>query len=604
MGVTKKKYNKYNFFWKKMKKIRWLILVSYLMAEVESSCEFQYWAGADFQGSDLIRPQATSLEDCILKCKARSDCTTFLYHTGGACWLKAAPGNNLAILSDEFTGGYKCNIESTYDILGTIKGVYPGSVTTCTDFGTCTATCGGGTHTCQNTCSGYWGEQACSTTKKTNTQTCNTTKCPYWSNWVTWSSCSINCGPGKQTRSRRCTDSSDADRTGHSDCVGEYTQQKDCNLKKCVTIECEKEKMYVKFDKQHLSRNSVTSDYDLNLDTCLAKDTRTITSEDIELCAELGIGKCGAEMEMNNTHVNYKNNVIAEKGFNHGIIRFDNLDYKNYKLPYECAYPLDYLVTPSADTNGDGVPDSDYGSLKPKISEVVTVVPVDMIKGGIKGDGKFPVMMMMYKSDEYKAVYNSPPTLEVDSRMYIETHLLKGPDEATVQTKKCWMTPTKNIDDELSYTIIDNFCPVSDAVTKADVAILKNGKDFASRWEVDVFKFTGADDIFVHCRVRLCFKSDSQKCDVFNCAERRKRRDVQITVTEDYDQDDDITVSMGPVSVQTGDLEITITTNSDGNGLSRNNMIIMAVVIVTAVLISCLVIAAFRMKKNKHEELK
>ena len=31
------------------------------------------------------------------------------------------------------------------------------------------------------------------------------------------------------------------------------------------------------------------------------------------MCAELGIGKCGAEMEMNATHVNYKNNVLATK---------------------------------------------------------------------------------------------------------------------------------------------------------------------------------------------------------------------------------------------------------------------------------------------------
>ena len=36
--------------------------------------------------------------------------------------------------------------------------------------------------------------------------------------------------------------------------------------------------------------------------------------------------------------------------------------------------------------------------------------------GGIKGDGKFPVAMMMYQTDEYKIVYDSPPTLNVDSR--------------------------------------------------------------------------------------------------------------------------------------------------------------------------------------------
>merc|ERR1712019_258130 len=224
------------------------------------------------------------------------------------------------------------------------------------------------------------------------------------------------------------------------------------------------------------------------------------------------------------------------------------------------AYPLEYLVTPSADTDDDGVPDSNYGSFLPKISEVVTVVSVDMTKGGIKGDGKFPVAIMMYKTDQYDIVYNSPPTLNVDSRLYIQTHLLKGPDEATVQTKKCWMTPTDNIDDTLSYTIIDDYCPLADAVDKADVALLTNGVNFISRWEVDVFKFTGKDDIFVHCRVRLCFKSDDQVCNDFKCPKnnRRKRRSEENDKSAIGDNDDDIVVSVGPLSVDGTVLEIKI----------------------------------------------
>ena len=68
-------------------------------------------------------------------------------------------------------------------------------------------------------------------------------------------------------------------------------------------------------------------------------------------------------------------------GKNPGVIRFENVAYNNYKLPYHCAYPLDYLVTPSADTDNDGIPDSNFGSFIPKISEVQTLVSVDMTKG-------------------------------------------------------------------------------------------------------------------------------------------------------------------------------------------------------------------------------
>ena len=81
---------------------------------------------------------------------------------------------------------------------------------------------------------------------------------------------------------------------------------------------------------------------------------------------------------------------------------------------------------------------------------------------------------------------------------------------------------------------------MADAVAKADVSLLTNGVNFISRWEVDVFKFTGKDDIFVHCRVRLCFKSDDQVCDDFKCSEnkRRKRRSEENDKSPTNNDDD------------------------------------------------------------------
>ena len=53
-----------------------------------------------------------------------------------------------------------------------------------------------------------------------------------WTPWSAWSSCTVSCGGGKQTRGRTCTDPSPAH--GGALCVGDENESKACN-----TIQCE-----------------------------------------------------------------------------------------------------------------------------------------------------------------------------------------------------------------------------------------------------------------------------------------------------------------------------------------------------------------------------
>lgn len=57
--------------------------------------------------------------------------------------------------------------------------MYLSVVEECTDFEVCSASCGGGTQTCSNTClHGNFGDDGCPEGSKIRTQECNKQDCP------------------------------------------------------------------------------------------------------------------------------------------------------------------------------------------------------------------------------------------------------------------------------------------------------------------------------------------------------------------------------------------------------------------------------------------
>ncbi|KAM6108535.1 adhesion G protein-coupled receptor B2 [Pterocles gutturalis] len=96
----------------------------------------------------------------------------------------------------------------------------------------CSLTCGQGSQVRTRSCVSSPYGTLCSGLLR-ETRTCNNTAtCPVpgaWEEWSPWSLCSVTCGRGARTRTRRCA----APRRGGNACEGPELQAKPCNIASC-----------------------------------------------------------------------------------------------------------------------------------------------------------------------------------------------------------------------------------------------------------------------------------------------------------------------------------------------------------------------------------
>ena len=102
------------------------------------------------------------------------------------------------------------------------------------NWGACSVTCGGGTQarTCTNPAPANGGAGCVGAPN----QNCNTQPCPVdggWSNWTDYGPCSAACGGGSRVRTRTCTNPTPTN--GGASCVGPSSQQQDCNMQACAS---------------------------------------------------------------------------------------------------------------------------------------------------------------------------------------------------------------------------------------------------------------------------------------------------------------------------------------------------------------------------------
>jgi len=101
----------------------------------------------------------------------------------------------------------------------------------CSNFGVCSATCGGGTQTCENVCvNGEWGDDNCDESKRINSQACNEDECPYIEICSNFETCTTLCGGGTKTCVNKCVGAD----WGDKDCPeNQKINTQPCNEQQC-----------------------------------------------------------------------------------------------------------------------------------------------------------------------------------------------------------------------------------------------------------------------------------------------------------------------------------------------------------------------------------
>uniref|UniRef100_K1PWH9 Hemicentin-1 n=1 Tax=Magallana gigas TaxID=29159 RepID=K1PWH9_MAGGI len=105
-------------------------------------------------------------------------------------------------------------------------------------WGPCACAGGGGSRTrrrmCDNPAPQYDGKNCAGSDVETDTTCSPSAGCRLngnWALWGSWTSCSVTCGSGTQSRTRTCTDPAPAN--GGSTCSGNSTASQACNTQNC-----------------------------------------------------------------------------------------------------------------------------------------------------------------------------------------------------------------------------------------------------------------------------------------------------------------------------------------------------------------------------------
>jgi hypothetical protein len=179
-------------------------------------------------------------------CQAQIDCVMSEWSTWGGCSATCGGGQQYrtrTVESEAMYGGVGCQGQALSQVQGCGQGACADQVDCVwgdwTDYGACSATCGGGMKFRDRhiAVAPRNGGKLCDPKVKTEVAPCNTHGCGAgavdgeWSEWSDWSTCSASCGGGYQLRSREIAVTPN---DIGSPVVGDAQEYRSCNAQDCA----------------------------------------------------------------------------------------------------------------------------------------------------------------------------------------------------------------------------------------------------------------------------------------------------------------------------------------------------------------------------------
>uniref|UniRef100_A0A8C3JZY3 Uromodulin like 1 n=1 Tax=Calidris pygmaea TaxID=425635 RepID=A0A8C3JZY3_9CHAR len=244
------------------------------------------------------------------------------------------------------------------------------------------------------------------------------------------------------------------------------------SIKDAVRVFCEIEKIVLAVQKSFLQQESIpeTSLY-LGEPRC-----NVSISNSTHIVLQAGWSDCGTEVETNMTNTVVKTilrNDISAQGVIHHL---------KVASPIHCVFQNDLLTSSGYTAEG-----------------------LYTIFEDLHGSGHFRTEMQLF-------IGNSPIpknfSVSASDDVLIEVGIQRADSKLKVVLTDCWVTPTNNSVDPLSFSFISNSCPIPNTFT----TLLENGNSSKAQFKMKIFSFVNNSVVYLHCKIRICMETPGSTC--------------------------------------------------------------------------------------------
>nr|XP_055135749.1 uromodulin-like 1 isoform X1 [Symphalangus syndactylus] len=263
------------------------------------------------------------------------------------------------------------------------------------------------------------------------------------------------------------------------------------NLTGAVRVLCEIEKVVVAIQKRFLQQESIPeSSLYLSHPSCNVSH-----SNGTHVLLEAGWSECGTVMQSNVT------NTVVRTTLRNDLSQEGIIHHLKILSPIYCAFQND-LLTSSGFTLEWGV---------------YTVIE------DLHGAGNFVTEMQLFIGDS-PIPQNYSVSASDDVKIEVGLYRLKS--NLKVVLTECWATPSSNAWDPVTFSFINNSCPVPNTYTN----VIENGNSSKAQFKLRVFSFINNSIVYLHCRLRICMESPGATCKI-NCNNFRLLQNSETSAT-------------------------------------------------------------------------